>query len=246
MIRLALENPGWGYTRLRDVMRSLGHDIGRTTVAAILADHGIEPAPERRKKTSWKTFLKAHWEVLAAADFFTVEVLTIGGLVRYSVLFVMELSTRRVHIAGITCQPNKAWMRNIARHLTDAFDGFLLGTRYLILDRDPLFTEGFRDMLRDSGVKPLRLPARSPNLNAHAERFGLSIRSECLDRMVPLGEWHLRRAVKAYIEHYHRERHHQSLGSAIITPGGQVRGDGPIQRRERLGGILNHYYREAA
>ncbi len=95
-------------------------------------------------------------------------------------------------------------------------------------------------MLRDSGVKPLRLPARSPNLNAHAERFVLSIRSECLDKMVPLGEWHLRRAVKAYIEHYHRRRHHQSLGSSIITPDGQVR----IQRRERLGGILNDYYRQ--
>ncbi len=99
-------------------------------------------------------------------------------------------------------------------------------------------------MLRDSGVKPLRLPARSPNLNAYAERFVLSIRSECLDKMVPLGEWHLRRAVKAYIEHYHRERHHQSLGSSIITPDGHVRGDGPIQRRERLGGILNDYYRQ--
>ncbi|MDG2305675.1 MAG: hypothetical protein P8R42_13735 [Candidatus Binatia bacterium] len=114
-------------------MRGLGHEIGRTTVATILADHGIEPAPERRKKMSWKTFLKAHWEVLAAMDFFTVEVVTLGGLVRYSVLFVMELSTRKVHIAGITCQPGEAWMRNMARHLTGGFDGFLLGKRYLIL-----------------------------------------------------------------------------------------------------------------
>lgn len=174
VVRLARENPSWGYTRLRDVMRSLGHEIGRTTVASILADHGIEPSPERRRKTSWKSFLKAHWEVLAAMDFFAVEVVTIGGLVRYSVLFAIELSTRKAHIAGITCQPREVWMRNMARRLTDGFDGFLRDKRYLILDRDPLFTKGFRDILRGSGVEPLRLRARSPNLNAYAERFVLS------------------------------------------------------------------------
>ncbi len=170
VVQLAYENPGWGYTRIRDVMRSLGHEIGRTTVAAILADHGIEPSPERGKKTSWRTFLKSHWEVLAAMDFFTVEVVTLHGLVRYSVLFVIELSTRNVQIAGITNQANDEWMRNMARHLTDGFDGFLLDKRYLILDRDPLFTRKFREILRGSGVEPLRLPARSPNLNAYAER----------------------------------------------------------------------------
>jgi hypothetical protein len=145
-------------------MRSLGHEIGRTTVAAILADHGIEPAPERGKKTSWKTFLQAHWKVLAAMDFFTVEVVTLGGLVRYSVLFVIELSTRKVHIAGVTSQPSEAWMRNMARHLTDGFDGFLLGKRYLILDRDPLFSRNSREILRGSDVEPLRLPAITAHL----------------------------------------------------------------------------------
>ncbi len=246
VVQLANENPGWGYTRLRDVMRSLGHEIGRTTIASILADHGIEPSPERREKTSWSTFLKSHWEVLAAMDFFTVEVVTLHGLVRYSVLFVIELSTRKVHIAGITNQADDAWMRNMARHLTDGFDGFLLGKRYLILDRDPLFTRSFRAILRGSGVEPLRLPARSPNLNAYAERFVLSIKSECLDKIVPLGERHLRLAVKEYVEHYHRERHHQGLGSTIITPDEPPSDDGPVRHRQRLGGMLNHYYREAA
>ncbi len=175
VVRLARENPAWGYTRLRDVMRGLGHEIGRTTVAAILADHGIEPAPARGRKTSWKTFLKVHWEVLAAMDFFTVEVVTPGGLVRYSVLFVMELRTRSVHIAGITAEPNGVWMRNMARHLTDGFDGFLLGKRYLILDRDPLFTRGFRDILRGSGVEPLRLPAKSPNLKGYTSHCTSSV-----------------------------------------------------------------------
>jgi len=247
VVRLARENPGWGYTRLRDVMRSLGYEIGRTTVASILADHGIEPSPERRKKPSWRTFLKSHWDVFAAMDFFTVEVLTLGGLARYSVLFVIELSTRKVHVAGITYQPNEVWMRNMARHLTDGFDGFLRGKRYLILDRDPLFTKGFRDILHGSGVEPLRLPARSPNLNAYAERFVLSIKSECLDKIVPLGERHLRCAIREYVEHYHRERHHQGLGSAIVMREASRRGAaGPIRRRQRLGGILNHHIREAA
>ena len=135
--------------------------------------------------TPWKTFLAAHWDGLAAADFFTVEVLTMGGLVRYFVFFVMRLKTRMVEIAGITCQPNEAWMKQTARRLTDAQDGFLRGVRYLILDRDPLYTIAFRRMLRDSGVRPLLLPTRSPNLSACAERLVLSAKSECLERMVP-------------------------------------------------------------
>jgi len=161
-----------------------------------------------------------------------VEVLTLGGLVRYSVLFVMELSTRKVHVAGIICQPGEAWMKNMARYLTDRFDGFLRGKRYMILDRDPLFTKGFRDILRGSGVEPLRLPARSPNLNAYAERFVLSIKSECLDKVVPLGERHLRHAIREYVDHYHGERHHQGLASSIITPEEPRRVDGRLRRRQ--------------
>jgi len=195
VVRMAVDNPGWGYTRIRDALWKLGHEIGRNTVKRILQDNGTQPAPERSGRTSWKTFIKAHLGEIAAADFFTVEVLTASGLVRYSVLFVMELKTRAVEIAGITCQPTEAWIRQIARNLTDAEDGFLLGVRYLVLDRDPLCTGAFRKFLKDSGVHPLRLPARSPNLNAHAERFVLSIKSECLNRIVPLGEEHLRRAV---------------------------------------------------
>jgi hypothetical protein len=120
------------------VLQGLGHDIARNTIKAILKDHGIEPAPERGTKTPWKTFLAAHWEGLAAADFFTVEVLTMGGLVPYVVCFVLKLKTRAVEIAGITRQPHEAWMTQVARTLTDAHDGFLRGVQYLILDRDPL------------------------------------------------------------------------------------------------------------
>ena len=209
---MANENPTWGYTRIRGGLKSLGHEVARNTIKAILKDHGIAPAPERGTKTPWKTFLAAHWDALAAADFFTVEVLTVGGLVRYVVFFVMKLKTRAVEIAGITCQPDESWMTQLARNLTDAGDGFLRGVQYLILDRDPLYTAAFRRLLRDSGVKPLLLPARSPNLNAFAERFVLSVKSECLDRIVPLGEAHLRAAVRAFVDHYHEERPHQGSG----------------------------------
>ena len=159
----------------------------------------------------------------------------------------MDIKTRRVEIAGITSAPSGAWMQQIARNLTDIEDGFLRGVRFLILDRDPLYTEAFRKMLKDAGVEPLRLPARSPNLNAYAERFVLSIKSECLDRIVPLGERHLRRAVSAFISHYHEERHHQGLGGKLIVADDKAgRTEGRVACRERLGGLLRFYYREAA
>ena len=246
VLRMARENPRWGYTRIRGAMKSLGHEIGRSTVERILRDSGIEPAPQRGQRTAWGTFLAAHWDALAAADFFTVEVLTIGGLVRYFVFFVIRLKTRTVEIAGITCQPTEAWMTQIARNLTDSQGGFLRGMDHLILDRDPLFTAVFRRLLRDSGVKPLRLPARSPNLNAFAERFVLSIKSECLERMVLLGEAHLRTAALHYLAHYHRERPHQGLRNEVLVAHETILPNGPVERRQRLGGLLNFYYREAA
>ena len=169
VVRMAGENPRWGYTRIRDALANLGHSIGRNTVKRILQDHGIEPAPERGRRTPWKTFLQAHWEGLAAADLFTVEVLTLEGLRRYFVLFVIELKTRRVKIAGIYHQPYGEWMEQMARNLTDVVDGFLRNARHLIHDRDPLYTRAFDEILKSAGVQPVRLPPRSPNLNAYAE-----------------------------------------------------------------------------
>ena len=227
-------------------MKHLGHDVARNTITAILNDHGIEPAPERGTKTTWKTFLAAHWDGLAAADFFTVEVLTWRGLVRYVVFFVMKLKTRTVADRRNQRQPHERWMTQIARNLTDAHDGFLRDTHYLILDRDPLYSAAFRGLLRDSGVNLVRLPARSPNLNAFAERFVGSVRAECLARMVPIGEGHLRAAVRAFVDHYHEERPHQGLGNTLIAPKTTTIGQGPVRCRERLGGLLKFYYREAA
>ena len=245
LLMMARENPSWGYTRLRGALGNLG--LGRSTIQRILRAHGIEPAPLRGKTMPWKTFLKAHWGAIAAADFFTVEVLTRGGLVRYLVLFFIDLKTRCVHIAGVTCRADGDWMAQIARNLTDAASGPLTGSNHLIVDRDPLYTAQFRCILEQAGVNLLRLPANSPNLNAYAERFVRSIKNECLRHVIPIGERHLRSILRQFIEHYHSERNHQGLGNVIPFPcPAPVTAIGRIRRRERLGGLLAFYDRMAA
>jgi len=247
LVEMATRNTGWGYTRLRGALQNVGYAVGRNTIKTILKEQGIEPAPLRRRQYSWATFIKAHLSAITAADFFTVEVLSWAGLVRYHVFFVIDLASRRVEIAGISRCPDGLWMEQVARNLLDVGDGFLLGKRYLILDRDPLYTREFRAAMKRGGVEVLRLPPSSPNLNAYAERFVLSIRSECLDRIVPLGEAHLRRTVSEFVRHYRFERNHQGLENALIesTPS-PANTNGRVERRERLGGLLNFYYREAA
>jgi putative transposase len=219
----------------------------RNTIKNILLAHGLEPAPERGRRARWHTFIRSHLGAIAGADFFTVEVLRGFGLVRYWVFFIIDIGTRRVHIAGITNQPCEAWMTQIARNLTDCTDGFLKQTRYLILDRDPLYTRVFRGMLKESGVNIVRLPSRSPNLNSYAERWIRSVRSECLSRVIPLGERHLRHLLSEYLIHFHQERNHQGLDNRIVEPlaANTNAGKGIVKRRERLGALLNYYYRIA-
>jgi transposase InsO family protein len=188
-----------------------------------------------------------HWEVLAATDFFTVEVATWHGLATYYVLVVMELATRRVQVAGITPHPTAAFMQQCARQLADPFEGFLVGKRYLLHDRDTKFTHAFDALLKDSGVESVILPPRSPNLNAHCERFVRSIKEEALAQMIMLGEHALYYAIHQYLAHYHTERNHQGLNNQLIARAGDVGGrTGPVVRRERLGGLLSYYHREAA
>jgi putative transposase len=215
--------------------------------------HCRYPPPERHRscagaelQTSWKEFLAQHRDLIVAADFFTVEVWTGKGLRRFIVLFFIELSTRRVDIGGISPVANGLWMSQIARNLTDSEDGLLRGKRYLIHDRDPLFPQASLSTLQDTGVRSVRLPPRSPNLNAHAERFVRSIRESCLDRLILFGESSLRTAIQNFMMHYHRERNHQGLSNRLIEPEPGLAKTGPVQRRERLGGMLNYYYRTAA
>ena len=159
----------------------------------------------------------------------------------------MDISTRKVQIGGIAKKPDGLWMGQIARNLTDAVDGLFLGKRYIIHDRDPLYTREFLSMLAEAGIASVKLPPRTPNLNAYAERFVRTIKEDCLDRMILFGEPSLRNSVQHFTAHYHCERNHQGLGNRIITPG-QMIGDttGTIRRRQRLGGLLSYYYRDAA
>ena len=247
VLRMAEENRDWGYRRIQGALSNLGHKMARSTIADILKRHGAEPAPERKKKTTWKEFLAQHWELLVAADFFTVEVWTRKGLQRFMVLFFIELSTRKVEIAGIASVANGLWMTQIARNVTDAVDGILQGKRYLIHDRDPLYTAEFLTMLQGVGVESVKLPPRSPNLNASPERFVRSIKESCLERMILFGEESLRVAIRNFVAHYHSERNHQGLANRLILPeAGHLGNGGTIQRRQRLGGMLNYYYRTAA
>jgi len=247
VVRMATENRDWGYRRIQGALANLGHEVARSTVANILKEHGLEPAPERNRKTTWKEFLCRHRELMVAADLFTIEAWTRRGLTRFIVLFLIDLSSRRVEIAGLARQANGLWMSQVARNLSDATDGFLVGKRYLIHDRDPLFTAAFLETLETSGVKSVKLPPRAPNLNAHAERFVRTIKESCLERLILFGEGSLRRAIHDFVMHYHHERNHQGLDNQlIIKEESDVSRTGAIQRRQRLGGMLNYYYRQAA
>ena len=247
IVRMAQDNPGWGYTRIQGALANLKYNVGRGTIAKVLKRNGIEPSPERSQSTLWSTFLKAHWKVLAASDFLTVEVWTGKGLVTHYLLFVISLADRAVKIVGITTRPDESWMLQIARNVTDSQAGELHSKRYLIIDRDTKYSEQFRRLIRDAGTNVIRLPQRSPNLNAYAERFVRSIKDECLNRMIFIGQASLRRAVAEYTDHYHRERNHQGFENRLIhAPAVVAANEGAIYRHSRLGGTLNFYYRQAA
>jgi putative transposase len=243
VIRFKKENPHWGYTRIRDYIVHLGYKIGETTVKNILMESGLDPEPDLTRKTTWKEFIKSHWEVLTACDFFSVELLAKGKLIRYMVLFAIELSTRKVEILGIHPQPNGPWMEQVARNFSGE-GGCLAGKKYLIHDRDPLYTEKFDGILKAAGVDSVKLPPRSPNLNSHAERFVRSAKEECLNHLILSSQVQLRYVLSEYLQYYHHERIHQGLGR-IIEP--QREGhQGEIICIERLSGLLKSYHRKAA
>jgi putative transposase len=243
IVRMATENPGWGYMRIQGALKNLGHGVARSTIAKVLKDNGILPSPDR--PSSWRTFLRAHWGEIAGADFFTSEVWTPRGLITYYTLFVIDLRSRRVHVAGSTPTPDAWFMAQAARRLTDAVDGFLTGHRVLICDRDSKWTDAFRRIVQGAGVRIVWTPVQAPNANAYAERFVRSIREECLDRLILFGERRLLRALDEFVAHYHGERNHQGLGNALITPTTARAGGTQVRCRDRLGGLLRYYHRAA-
>ena len=248
VLRMARENRSWGYDRIQGALKHLGYSISDQTVGNILKRHGLQPAPERQKTTTWHEFIRSHLDVLVATDFFSTEVWTWCGLVTYYVLFFIHIGCRRVHIAGITAHPNEAWMKQIARNETMETWGFLKPGQYLIHDRDGKYCPAFQKLLDDAGIQRVPLPPRSPNLNAYAERWVRSVKSEVLSKLVLFGERTLRHALSNYLCHYHEERPHQGIGNIIPFPTSPVANDreGPIQCQERLGGLLRYYEKKAA
>ena len=243
ILRMATENPAWGYTRIQGALKNLGHGVARSTVAKVLKANGIPPAPGR--PSSWRTFIRAHWGAIAGVDFFTSEVWTPRGLITYYTLFVIDLRSRRVHVAGSTPTPDAWFMAQAARRLTDAVDGFLASHQILICDRDSKWTDDFRRIVQGAGVRIVLIPVRAPNANAYAERFVRSIREECLDRLILFGEGRLFRALDEFVAHYHGERNHQGLGNELITPAAAAAGGTQVRCRDRLGGLLRYYHRAA-
>jgi transposase len=249
VVGMAQENRDWGYDRIVGAMANLGYRLSDQTVGNILQRHGIPPAPERKRTTTWADFIRAHMAVLAGTDVFTVEVLTLRGLVTYYVLFFIRLESRKVKVAGMTPHPNERWMKQIARNVAMEEWGFLEGCRYLIHDRDTKYCQSFRAIIESGDVKTLPLPARSPNLNAFSERWVKSVKDDCLSKLILVGERSLRRALHDYQIHYHAERNHQGKGNVLLFPTAaqaKHRAGGSVHCKERLGGLLKYYYREAA
>ena len=247
ILRMAEENRDWGYDRIAGALANLGYEISHQTVGNILQRHALPPAPERKHTTHWPAFIRTHLALLAGTDFFTAEVLTLRGLATYYVLFFIHLESRRVDIAGITVHPDERWMQQMARNVTMEGCGTLRDCHYLLHDRDTKYTSSFRAIIASGQVEPLMLPARSPNLNAYAERWVRSVKEECLSKVVLFGERSLRRALSEYVEHFHAERNHQGRGNVLLFPWDRdIRREQPVQCRERLGGLLRYYHQEAA
>jgi putative transposase len=247
VLRFAAENPDWGYGRITGELKALGYEVSWQTVRRIMKEHGLLNDPDGPSKMTWKDFLQSHWESMSACDFFSVEAWGFTGLTRYMVFFVIDMASRKVEIAGIQQVPCQRHMLQYARNLTDAENGFLKDKRYLIHDRDPLFTEEFRKTLAAGGVRCLKMPKWSPNLNAYSESFVRTVKRECLDKMILFGESHVRHVIEQYISHYNIDRPHQGMGNRKLTePPEPPPKEGIVRCRQRLGGLLKSYFREAA
>jgi transposase InsO family protein len=241
VVRLARENPRWGYQRIAGELIKLGFRLSPSTVRRVLTSAGLEPAP-RRGAVSWPAFLRQQAASMLACDFFTVETV---ALRRLYVLFFIELESRRVHFAGCTTNPSGAWVVQQARNLS--FTGLFERMRFLIHDRDSKFTASFDEVFRSEGITVIHTPVRSPQANAYAERFVRTVRTECLDWLLIVGRRHLADVLRIYIQHYNRERPHRGLALHPPQPRApELPRDGEVQRRDHLGGLVHEYYRAAA
>ena len=243
ILRMARENSRWGCVRIQGELRKLGIRVGATTIRTLVRRSGLGPAP-RRAGPSWSEFLRAQAEGIIACDFFTVETIR---LKTFYVLFFIELSTRRVHVAGVTPHPDSGWVTQQARNL--AIEERSTGAKFLIRDRDAKFTRSFDEVFRTEGTRVIRTPIRAPKANAYAERWVGTVRAECLDWIIVLGSRHLERVLRTYVEHYNQGRPHRGLGLAVpeAPPHDHVSVQpDEIKRRDLLGGLLHEYEGAAA
>jgi putative transposase len=243
VLRLARENPRWGCVRIQGELRKLGIRVGATTIRSIIRRSGLGPAP-RRQGPSWAEFLRAQAQGMVACDFFTVETVWLQTLY---VLFWIEIGSRRVHLAGVTANPDCGWVSQQARNL--AIEARLENMRYLIHDRDAKFCGPFDAFIRSEGARVIETPVRAPQANAVAERWVRSVRTECLDHILISGRRHLEQVLRGYLTHYNAERPHRSIG--LAAPAGAppvARGSPPseVRRRDVLGGLIHEYYAAAA
>jgi putative transposase len=243
IVRLARENRTWGVVRIQGELRRLGHRVAASTIRRIVRSHRIPPP--RARDASWRAFIRVPAETLLACDFFHVECAV--SLTRLYVFFVIELETRRVHVLGVTEHPGVAWVNQLVREF--AWDLEDAGCRFtgLIRDRDGKFTDAFDAVFASLGIEVLKSAPQAPRMNAYAERFVRTVRAECTDRMLIVGERHLRRVLHEFIEHYNAGRSHQGVGLDLRAPKDPDNvvpfpaSPGRIRREQRLGGLISEY-----
>jgi putative transposase len=250
IIQMARDN-GWGLGRILGELKKLGiRSVCKTTIRNILKEYGFDPGPKRGEGT-WDDFIRIHAKTLWACDFISKKVWTLGGLVDFFVLFFIHVDTRKVHIAGITTNPDGRWMAQQARNMCMFFDEWPDRPKYIVCDKDTKFTEQFEAILESDDIELKRTAVRAPNQNAYAERFAQTIQQECLDHFVVLGEKHLRHIIQEFVAYYNEQRPHSSRGYLPLSmdrpPDSVVcLGPGDVVCHERLGGLLRHYERKAA
>jgi putative transposase len=242
---MARENARWGCVRMCGELRKLGIRVGATTIRMLLRRHGLGPAP-RRTGPTWAQFLRAQAEGIVACDFFTVETIRLRTL---HVLFFIHLSSRRVVLAGVTANPDSAWVTQQARNVAMDLNDQDLTVRILLRDHDAKFTRSFDEVFRTEGAEVIRTPIRAPKANAYAERWVQTARAECLDWTLVLGRRHLLRLLRGYVRHYEQQRPHRGL--ALAVPQARERGSPhvnprEVRRHDVLGGLIHEYHEVAA
>ena len=259
VIRLARQNAGWGYRRIIGELRKLRLCVGRSTVRRILKAEGLTPSPTRRGKASetvWQKFIRAHVNTLVACDFFSKRVITpMGSRLAFSLVFI-HVGTRRVFLSPPTYHPDDRWVRQQARNVMMWLDEQGLQARFLIHDRDTKFSAGFRRLFQTSGVQTIRTPLLAPDANAFSESWIGTLKRECLNHFLCFSLGHLDHISQAFVSFYNQHRPHQGLANrtlpaAAIGPPRRLTKDADqdtsnIRCQRFLGGLLRHYYRDAA